>query len=88
MGSHASFNQTHRTIDNTVFAVSLITACVSFALCYAATIIGQSPVMAIVAASVNAAACMVSDNEEKQGLARMMAFAGITLLVIAIITTI
>ena len=84
MGSHATINQTHRTIDNTIFAVSLIAACVSFALCYAATMLDHSPVMAIASASVNAAACMISDNEEKQNLARMMAVAGLTLLVITL----
>ena len=84
MGSHATFNQTHRTLDNTIFTVSLIAACVSFALCYAATLLDHSPVMAIAAASVNAAACMISDNVEKQNLARMIAIAGLTLLVIAV----
>ena len=83
MGSHALFNQTYRTIDNTVFAVSLIAAWVSLALCYASTLLDHSPVTAIIAASVNATACMISDNAEKQGLARIMALAGMIILALS-----
>ena len=83
MGSHATINQTHHQIGNTLFAVSLIAACISFVLCYAVILLDRSPVLAIAAASVNAAACMVSDNKEKQNLSRLLAVAGLTLLTIA-----
>ena len=85
MGSHATYNQTHRSIENTVFAVTLIAAIVSLALCYAATMTGQSPILAIAAASVNAYACMMSDNKEKQNPARMAALAGLVLLAASIL---
>ena len=88
MGSHATFNQTHHQIENTMFAVSLIAACVSFALCYTVIILDRSPVLAIAAASVNAAACMISDNADKQNVARLMAVAGLTLLLVTIIAMI
>ncbi len=85
MGSHATYNQTHRPMGNTVFAVTLIAAIVSLALCYAAMITGQSPILAIAAASVNASACMMSDNKDKQNTARLAALAGLILLAVSVL---
>lgn len=85
MGSHATFNQTHRSMENTIFAVTLIAATVSFALCYAATMMDRSPILAIAAASANAMACMMSDNQEKQGFARIATIVGLALLAASIV---
>ena len=84
MGSHATFNQTNRPIENTIFAVTLIAATVSFVLCYAATMMDRSPILAIAAASANAMACMMSDNQEKQGFARIAAIVGLALLAVSV----
>ena len=85
MGSHATYNQTNRPMGNTVFAVTLIASIVSLALCYAAMITGQSPILARAAASVNALACMMSDNKDKQNSARMAAIAGLILLAVSVL---
>ena len=85
MGSHATFNQTNHARENTVFAVTLIAAIVSLALCYAASIMEQSPILAIGAASASATACMLSDNQEKHNVVRIAAIAGLVLLAAAII---
>jgi hypothetical protein len=44
----------------------------------------RSPILAIAAASANAMACMMSDNQEKQGFARMATIAGLALLAVSV----
>ena len=84
MGMHANANQYSNEHPDILFAISVTAACIAFVLSYASTLIGRSAILPLIAASVCAMACLLSENNEHRGAAYALMPIGVLLCLAAV----